>query len=90
MTIQDLLKIIAQGENSKIEFKQCTDAIPGSICETVVSFSNAEGGVILLGISDDGHISGVSPMAQSKLQKDIITALNQQTVSIPLFMFNPF
>lgn len=89
MTIQDLLKVIAQGESSRVEFKQCTDAIPGSIYETVVSFSNTEGGVILLGVSDDGQVIGVNPMAQAKLQKGIITALNSTDCINPSIYVQP-
>jgi len=89
MTLQDLLKIIAQGENSKVEFKECTDTIPGSIYETIVSFSNTEGGVILLGVNDEGQVTGINPIVQAKLQKDIISALNSTDCVNPLIYVQP-
>ncbi|HVU56717.1 MAG TPA: RNA-binding domain-containing protein [Puia sp.] len=89
MTIHDLLKIIAQKEGSKIEFKLCTDNVPSSLYETVVSFSNAEGGVILLGVNDDGQVNGVNPLVQAKLQRDIVTALNSPDCVNPSIYVQP-
>ncbi len=46
MTEEQLNQIIAQGEGLKIEFKEATDSVPKSVYETVVSFSNTDGGTI--------------------------------------------
>lgn len=46
------------GEGDYVEFKQ---GIPDNkIAEAITAFSNAEGGVILLGVTDGGDIAGVS------------------------------
>ena len=54
MTIDDIRKIIAQGEGTSVEFKKAKEKVPKSLYETVVSFANTRGGYILLGVDDDG------------------------------------
>ncbi|WP_172634766.1 RNA-binding domain-containing protein [Clostridium kluyveri] len=54
----ELLNIIKSGENSYIEFKE--EGIKAKeLAEEIVAFANSEGGIILIGISDDGNIKGV-------------------------------
>lgn len=55
----DLLEIIRNGENSGVEFKR--DVIQNhELAEELVAFSNFEGGMVLLGVEDDGSISGTA------------------------------
>jgi len=54
----ELLEIIANGENSGIEFKR-DDIRPEQLAKEVVAFANVQGGRILLGIDDDASISGI-------------------------------
>ena len=61
MTASDIQKIIAQGEGLSVEFKKAKGKVPSSLYETVVSFANTNGGVVLLGVEDDGEISGIAP-----------------------------
>lgn len=90
MTEEQLNQLIAQGEGLKIEFKEARDSVPRSFYETVVSFSNTDGGTILLGVDDDRNVLGIDPNAEIKLQKDIITALNtRECINPPLFV-QPF
>ena len=49
MNNEDILHIIKKGENEKIEFKSSFNK---SIIETIVAFSNTEGGNILIGVND--------------------------------------
>lgn len=53
----DLLEIIANGENSGVEFKR-DDVRPEQLAKEVVALANLRGGMILLGVEDDGAISG--------------------------------
>jgi ATP-dependent DNA helicase RecG len=58
MLKSDVLEIIANGENSGIEFKR--DAVrPEQLAKEVVAIANLKGGMILLGVEDDGTISGI-------------------------------
>ncbi len=54
----ELLEIIANGENSGVEFKR-DDIRPEQLAKEVVAMANFEGGKLLLGIEDDGSISGI-------------------------------
>jgi ATP-dependent DNA helicase RecG len=54
----ELLEIIANGENSGVEFKQ-DDIRPEQLAKEVVAMANFQGGRILLGVEDDGVISGI-------------------------------
>lgn len=58
-TRTELLEIIRNGENSGVEFKR--DVIENhALAKELVAFSNFAGGVVLLGVEDDGSISGLT------------------------------
>ncbi len=54
----ELKEIIANGENSGVEFKR--DSVrPEQLAKEIVAFANLQGGRIFLGVEDDGEISGL-------------------------------
>ena len=58
MTADELSEIIQQGENSSVEFKE--DGVrPDSLAREMVAFANGSGGVVCIGITDSGQVSGV-------------------------------
>ncbi len=58
-TRTELLEMIANGENSGVEFKR-DDLRAQDLAKELVAFSNLEGGVVLLGVEDDGKIAGLT------------------------------
>ena len=54
-----LVEIIDQGESSTLEFKRDGLSIQ-SLAKELVAFLNLEGGTVLIGVEDDGSISGIS------------------------------
>lgn len=58
MNKKELLEIIMNGENSGVEFKR-DDIPPEKIARECVAFANLKGGMIFLGVEDDGTISGI-------------------------------
>jgi len=58
MLKSELLEIIANGENSGVEFKR-DDLRPEQLAKEIVALLNFQGGHILLGVEDDGSISGI-------------------------------
>ncbi|EHK57080.1 ATP-binding protein [Allomesorhizobium alhagi] len=58
-TRTELLEIIANGENSGVEFKR-DDLRTQDLAKELVAFSNLEGGMVLLGVEDDGSVSGLT------------------------------
>jgi len=58
-TRTELLELIRNGENSGVEFKR--DGIENhGLAKELVALSNLCGGVVLLGIEDDGSITGIT------------------------------
>lgn len=68
--------VLESGEGINVEFKSALNSVPSSFYETVVSFSNTDGGTIYLGISDDHEIDGVAPDSANRMLKNIVSALN--------------
>ena len=64
MTEQELRVLIAEGESTTVEFKSwvlCPDykELKALAIKSAVALANAKGGVCLLGVEDDGTITGV-------------------------------
>ncbi|MBV5326251.1 MAG: putative DNA binding domain-containing protein [Chlorobium sp.] len=59
-TVQQLSKLISQGETLTVEFKSDLKSLPDrDLLAAVVSLANTEGGELLLGVEDDGRITGL-------------------------------
>ena len=59
MTNNELKKLALVGEGVKIEFKKKANH-PDRIVNEIVAFANTKGGTLLIGVDDDGKISGTS------------------------------
>jgi predicted HTH transcriptional regulator len=57
MTLQEINKLAQQGEGLKIEFKKKA-AFPDKIVKEIIAMANTEGGNLLIGVDDDGTVSG--------------------------------
>ena len=58
MNRAELMEIIRNGESSGVEFKR-DDVHPQSLAKEIASLANLEGGYILLGVEDDGTVTGL-------------------------------
>ncbi len=58
MLKSELFEIITNGENSGIEFKR-DDIRPEQLAKEIVAMVNFQGGRVILGVEDDGTISGI-------------------------------
>ncbi|MCC9000008.1 MAG: ATP-binding protein, partial [Candidatus Contendobacter sp.] len=63
MTPEKVLELISQGESGSLEFKEA-QVRPESLAREMVAFANTLGGIILVGVTDDGAITGVSNTAE--------------------------
>lgn len=54
----EVLELIAAGESSTVEFLR-DEVSPETLAKTIVALSNSRGGHVLLGVEDDGTVSGV-------------------------------
>ena len=59
MNHAELLEMIRNGENSGVEFKR-DDISPEALSQRITALLNLEGGHVLLGVEDDGSVSGLT------------------------------
>lgn len=88
-TADKIKALIARGESSTLEFKECQEGISGSVYETVCSFLNRRGGIIILGVADDGEILGVPKNAVVDRVKNIINSTNDRNLFAPTLYLEP-
>jgi ATP-dependent DNA helicase RecG len=73
MISEQLKNIIRDGEGLTVEFKECRNHI--------------NRGHIVLGVDDNGNITGIEADALPQIKKDLVTALNNpQKISPPLYI----
>jgi len=63
-------------ESDDLEFKSAKGGLPKSLWETYSAMANTHGGVILLGVEDDGRIIGVEDVV--RLKCDLWNTLNNR------------
>ena len=76
MNHEHVKKLLKRRERSSVEFKEARRELPRSLFETICSFLNRDGGTILLGVNDDGEVTGVDPDAVERLTRDIVNLSN--------------
>lgn len=83
MLATELQSRIAAGEDSITQFKQdITDA--NRLAEELVAFSNAEGGILLIGVADNGDIIGLDDKQLSRLNQ-LISNTSNENVKPPIY-----
>ena len=69
-TRTELLELVANGESSGVEFKR--DVLQNhELAKELVAFSNLEGGMVVLGVDDDGRMVGLT---RERLEEWVMTA----------------
>lgn len=71
MLKSELLELIANGENSGVEFKR-DDVRPEQLAKEVVALANFQGGRVLLGVEDEGSVSGLSRPDAERWVMDVV------------------
>ena len=74
MKTADLKQRITQGENATAEFKENFDR---EVIETAAAFANTNGGVILIGVSDQREIRGIT--VGKETLRDVSNRISQST-----------
>ena len=68
MKYKEFKELVESGEGVSVEFKRkCTS--PEKIAKEICAFSNTKGGVLLVGIDDDGSVVGIK---SEKTEMDIV------------------
>ena len=87
MIIEEIKRLIKNGEKIDVEFKESKHSLTKDIFDTVCSFNNRNGGHIILGINDKRDIVGVSKDKVDKIIKEFTTAINNpQKIYPPLYL----
>lgn len=77
----DIEVLLRQGENQFIEYKSVFNPkISGEFHETISAFANTKGGVILVGVDDNGAVVGVE---DSKLEDRITDSIGNSVEPLP-------
>lgn len=76
MNLSELKAQVALGEDSRRQFKRDVTNID-SLAAEMAAFSNSEGGVIYLGVADDGELAGLTLADVARLNQLIANAASQ-------------
>lgn len=80
MNISDILERIRAGEDERTEFKRSADS--KLLGPAISAFANSDGGVLILGVEDDGRITGVREPAEKVSER--LTDFLQSGLSSPV------
>ncbi len=81
MNSHDIKNLISEGENSQLELK--SEAVSNEdLAITMTAFLNGQGGIILLGVEDDGTVTGINDSLDKKM--NAINQIAQNRVKPPI------
>ncbi|MFB0535841.1 MAG: helix-turn-helix domain-containing protein, partial [Anaerolineae bacterium] len=88
---QELEYLIAAPEGQTLEWKS-PRIHPRDLATTLIAFANADGGRLLIGIEDDGTVSGVDPVAdRQQVERLLRAAYEFCTPSVQIeYQFAPY
>jgi ATP-dependent DNA helicase RecG len=89
MSLTRLQNLINKRENIRLEFKESRIDLPGTLFETICSMLNRDGGDIVLGVSDNGIITGVDPARVDALNTNLVNLSNNPQKLDPPFILFP-
>lgn len=86
MTPDGLLDLIAAGESFTVEFKRGRRAAisDNDIVDAAVCLANGEGGILLLGVEDDGTVTGLEPRHGEETRPELLQAMILNKTESPL------
>ncbi|VAW13052.1 putative ATP-dependent DNA helicase [hydrothermal vent metagenome] len=75
-----LQKLIQQGEHQQQDFKFCIND-SRKIAKSLVAFANTDGGRLLIGVKDNGHITGVRSEEEYYMVEAAATIYSKPTIN---------
>ena len=84
MNKAELLELIINGENSGVEFKR-DDLRPERLAKEVVALANFQGGRILVGVEDDGAITGIQRTDLERWVMDTVFGRKVHPMILPFY-----
>lgn len=74
--LEQLSSLVSKGEDSKNQFKEDIRNVD-SLAAEMAAFSNSRGGIIYIGVSDDGHLKGLLRQDVDRINQLISNAASQ-------------
>lgn len=72
---REIEKILSSGESLTVEFKSDQKGLPDrELVAAVVALANTEGGDLLLGVEDDGTVTGLRPEHRDSIGMEVLIA----------------
>jgi ATP-dependent DNA helicase RecG len=84
MLKSELLELITNGESSGVEFKR-DDVRPEQLAKEIVALANFQGGRVLLGVEDDGTISGLTRPEGERWIMDVVFGRYVHPMILPFY-----
>jgi len=85
--MKKIIDILSNGEGLTVEFKKSRENVTSDVYPSICAFLNRNGGQVVLGVEDDGTITGIKEDALDQMKKDLVTALNNpQKLNPPLYI----
>lgn len=81
MNLEELKELCQKGEKKTVEYKTSTAHLRAAF-ETTCAFLNSKGGTVLIGVHDDGRISGQH--ISDNTRKDIATEITKIEPPAPI------
>ena len=85
MTRSELLEVVANGENSGTEFKSDADLRPEQLAREIVALANFQGGRVLIGVEDDGDVTGVRRDDLERWVMDTVSGRKVHPMILPFY-----
>ncbi len=79
--MKELQQLILAGESDSLDFKKRISQ-PDRIARTLASFANTRGGLLLVGVMDNGQVSGIDPEEEKHLLQQASTIFCDPPVKI--------
>ncbi|MEN2280489.1 ATP-binding protein [Algoriphagus sp. SE2] len=89
MTLQEVRNLASKGEGLRIEFKKKA-AYPEKIVKEFIALANTAGGVVMIGVDDDGTVSGQRfieeeiYVMEKAIRELIFPSLSYELISVPI------
>lgn len=89
MLIERVKHIIGKGAGIRTEFKESRSKLPKNLFESICAMLNRDGGDIILGVDDNGVITGVDKNKVDELTSNLVTLSNNPNKLDPPFILFP-
>ena len=76
-------------ESLLLEFKEAAEALPKNFFETVCAFLNLDGGLIVLGVANDGTVVGIVRDVVDRMKTEIASLSNNPNKLDPPYLLFP-